>query len=182
MIIFEILGAICVLGIPVGAMSWFLVRRMYQSGRISRDADFNTVKSNVRDVKKESKGQTDGDFIQTKWMKFGGGFYGITALTTLILIEIGEGASFVANFPGNVSLENGLIAFIISVLLNQFQNFISAFLWFGYWADEGRSIFVWVGVPYIAYLLGMYAAGKSWDELVDAWEQWLQSLRRDQDN
>jgi hypothetical protein len=48
--------------------------------------------------------------------------------------------------------------------VNQLENFISAITWFAYWADEDRSIFIWVGIPYAAYLLGIsHASGLNVD-------------------
>ena len=38
-------------------------------------------------------------------MKFGGGFYGITAVATLILIEIADLFSFINDFPGAAALQ-----------------------------------------------------------------------------
>jgi hypothetical protein len=103
--------------------------------------------------------------MENKWMRFGGGFYGITALTTFLLIEIGE----VFSFLGNLSVigewfDNGLIGFVVDIFVNQLENFISAITWFAYWADEDRSIFIWVGIPTAAYLLGIsHASGLNVD-------------------
>jgi hypothetical protein len=164
MIIFEILEAIFKLGMPVGLLSWYLINRLYDTGRIAKDADMKTIRASLDNIKKDFKQKKKSTgFAEKKWMKFGGGFYGITALATFVLIELGEGISFILNFPGFGELfKDGLGSFIINLLLNQFQNFISALVWFAYWVDEEDSIFIWVGVPYLAYLCGMLLAGRSW--------------------
>lgn len=163
MIIFEILEAIFKLGMPVGLLSWYLINRLYQSGKIARDADLKTIRASLNSIKKDfNKKDRSTGFAERRWMKFGGGFYGITALATFVLIELGEGLSFVSNFAGFGELfKDGFASFVISLLLNQFQNFISALVWFVYWIDEDNSIFIWVGVPYLAYLCGLLLAGRS---------------------
>ena len=167
MIIFEILWAMFILGLPVGLMSWYLVDRLYQTGRISREDDFQTLRKNVRKIKKNTKKNTEGfNFAERRWMKFGGGFYGITAFTTWITIELSEALSFVGNFPGlSEMFKDGIGSFILNFFVNQLQNFISALIWFSYWPDEDRSFLTWIAVPYFAYLLGIFAAGKTWNEI-----------------
>ena len=108
-------------------------------------------------------------------MKFGGGFYGVTAFITWIYIELGEAVSFILNFSGFAELfKDGIGSFLIDLMVNQFQNFITAMIWFTYWADGERSILVWVVVPYLAYLAGLFAAGKSVPELKLAFQNLLQ--------
>lgn len=181
--IFEILKAIIVLGIPVALMSWYLMSRLQSSGYLTKGEDYKAVKSNLGKLKKKYKSK-DGELgpLESKWMKFGGGFYGITALTTLIPIEVGEAIGFLANFPGLGELfKDGIIGFVIDLLINQLQNFITALLWFFYWSEDG-SILVWVAVPYGAYLCGLYVAGKSWAELQQRLSEITQRGERDDDS
>ncbi len=175
MIIFEILWAVFILGLPVTAMSWYLVNRLYKSGKLSKSDDFQSVKSSVANLKKNSAEESSGfNFAEQRWMKFGGGFYGVTALTTWILIELGEVLSFVGSFPGIDELfKDGIGAYLVDLMLNQFQNFISSLIWFAYWAEGDRNLLVWLIVPYLAYLTGLFAAGKSMDELKQVWDELL---------
>ncbi len=173
MLLFEILWAMTILGLPVALLSWYLFNRLYSSGRIAHGSDYKTVKSDLSSLKKSLKKSKSDDFFEHRWMKFGGGFYGVTALATFFLIEFGEVWNLVFHFPGFEALfGDGLVTFVVNLLVNQFQNFISALVWFAYWIDEGDSIFVWIGVPYAAYLLGLNVAGKSLEEMkskVDGW-------------
>ncbi|HIG41029.1 MAG TPA: hypothetical protein EYQ14_10880 [Gammaproteobacteria bacterium] len=180
---FEFLWAVFILGLPVAFMSWYLMYRLYQSGRVAKGASFARVKSAFGNINGKNKGKNgekkDGNkpddvpelnFAERRWVKFGGGFYGVTALVTWIIIEHGEGLSFIGNFPGFAEMFNdGIVNFIIAFLVNQFQNFIAALLWLFYWLEEGRSLLIWIGVPYIAYLAGVFVAGKSRNELVQLW-------------
>jgi len=70
---------------------------------------------------------------------FGGGFYGLTVLWTL--------------------LANGIDALIVNLVLSQPGNVVAALLWFCYWPDgSDASVVIWVGTAYAGYLLGIHMA------------------------
>ena len=72
-------------------ITWYLLRRLYRAGKIEQGVDFETLKTQLKGIKQDSKGEgKSDDFLHRNWMKFGGGFYGITAVATLILIEIAD--------------------------------------------------------------------------------------------
>jgi hypothetical protein len=75
MIIFEILEAIFKLGVPFGLLSWYLINRLYQSGKIARYANLKTIITSLNSIKKgfNKKDRSTG-FAERRWMKFGGGF------------------------------------------------------------------------------------------------------------
>lgn len=161
MILMEVLEAIFKLGLPVFGVSWWAIGRLNKQGDITPGADRRTVKSDLKDFRKQwrQSNKTEYHFMENKWMRFGGGFYGITALTTFGLIELGE----LLNFIGNVSaisdmFNEGVIHFLVNILLSQIQNFVTALVWFAYWADGDRSILIWLGTAYISYLLGISRA------------------------
>jgi hypothetical protein len=160
-IVIELLEAVIKLGLPVFGVSWWAIHRLYKKGDITPGADHRTVKSDLKAFRKKwrkNKG-TEHDLMENKWMRFGGGFYGITALTTFILIELGEVIGFFQNLSAIGDLfNNGVIALVVDILVGQIRNFISALIWFTYWADEDRSIFIWIGVAYASYLLGIFRA------------------------
>ena len=167
MIVIELLEAILKLGMPVFATSWWVIHRRYKRGDITREADRRTVKTDLKAYRKKWRSDDKSSYglMENKWMRFGGGFYGITALTTFLLIELGE----VFSFQGHLSVigewfDNGLIGFVVDIFVNQLENFVSAITWFAYWADEDRAVFIWVGIPYAAYLLGIsHASGLNVD-------------------
>ncbi len=168
MIAVEVLEAVFKLGFPVLGLSWLLIHRLYQAGKITRGSDHKTVKSTLKQLKKSWKKEDKlrADFVQNKWMRFGGGFYGITALTTFIIIEITDALSFLWHFPGFDSLfENGLPEVIFGLLGNQFETFISSLIWFVFWAGDDHTLLVWIIVPYIGYLTGLNLASRTLDEL-----------------
>ena len=158
----DVMAAVIKLGVPVAILSWYLIDRLYQSGHIESGSDFKTVKESVGLAKKDWK-DTDksaGNFFEQRWMKFGGGFYGLTALTTLILIEVKDGFAFVTNFPGIAALfAGGVFGFLVDFIVNQIQNIIMAAIWFTYWNDDNASMFTYIAVAYVGYFAGVTLAG-----------------------
>lgn len=180
MIYFEVLEAIFKLGLPVLVMSWLLIHRQYQTGEIAADADRQTVKSSLKKIRKAWRKDKKNRYnlIENKWMRFGGGFYGVTALVTFILIELGEVVEFVLNISSVASLlQDGLISFLVGMLVNQFQNFIAAIIWFAYWADDDRSILIWIAVPYASYLLGFNLAARTQAIALKSLARWIREPR-----
>ena len=167
----ELLWASLALGLPVAAMSWYLARRLYRSGKLSINDDLRAVRKNIGKIRRKDKNHSQqANFLEKRWMKFGGGFYGITAVTTWLIIELGETMQFIVNFPGvSAILGNGIGSFIFNFFVNQLQNFLTALLWFTYWGDDGRNVIIWIAVPYVAYLAGIFFARKSKSELIQMW-------------
>ncbi|XOV89864.1 MAG: hypothetical protein ACFHX7_08245 [Pseudomonadota bacterium] len=156
----ELLQTLLLIGLPVGCLTWLLFHRLYASGRIHRESDEKQLKQELKALKKSVK-EDKSDLINTRWMKFGGGFYGIAALWTFVVIEATDIVSFLWNFPGLSALfQDGIISFVVGVLINQFTNFINAFLWFAWWPqNEGdASVILWFGVAYVCYLAGFRLA------------------------
>ncbi|MCB1645746.1 MAG: hypothetical protein KDI36_09845 [Pseudomonadales bacterium] len=176
MILLDILTASLFLGLPVMLVSWWVLNKLYDDGKLERSSDSKSVSKGLKSLKRSWKDEKDSaGFLEKRWMKFGGGFYGLTALLTFIWIEITGAFDFVFNFPGFEALfRDGVISFLVSVLINQVQNFVTAFLWFFYWPDEGtdRHLLVWVLVPYGAYWLGMQLASREWDDWLDLYDDW----------
>src|SRR4029079_2507154 len=97
--LFDLLRAIFELGIPVAALSWLLFYRLYSRGDVARDADSKTIDAGLKEIKEAAKKSKEhsGSVVYTKWMKFGGGFYGVAALWTLLMIEASGIAGMVAH-------------------------------------------------------------------------------------
>ncbi len=151
------------LGLPVAALSWLLFYRLYSRGELARDADHKAIRSNLKEIKratKESDSHADS-LLHTKWMKFGGGFYGIAALWTLIVIEVGGVLSTIVH-PSSIEqmFHGGPIDFIVNLLVNQFTTFIQAITWITWWPSEqhGRVGWMAIVVAYVGYLAGLNLA------------------------
>ncbi|MCH7816618.1 MAG: hypothetical protein IIC60_08630, partial [Proteobacteria bacterium] len=75
----DLLEALIKLGLPMVALSWFIFSWLYGSGEIDRDADRKAISARLKKMKKSFNKDAieKPHFIFGKWMKFGGGFYGL---------------------------------------------------------------------------------------------------------
>ena len=180
--VFDGLQAVFELGLPVAGLTWLLFYRLYSRGEIDRAADRKAIRTNLKQIKKASKESRGrgGSVLHNKWMKFGGGFYGVAALWTFIVIEATDLVTTVAGFQGfDAMFEDGILGFIIHAVVNQITNFVNALVWFGYWAggDTEHSLILWVAIAYAAYVAGLNLARRevaAVTEILEAdWRQWL---------
>lgn len=157
----ELLHAIVELGLPVAALSWLLFYRLYSRGQLARDADSKTIGASLKAMRKAEKGsaETSDSVLHTKWMKFGGGFYGVAAAWTLIYIEA-SGIIGVIVHPSVLKemFDNGLVAFVTNQITGQISTFVDAAIWFSWWPGKGHGPIAWLVVAYIAYAAGLNLA------------------------
>lgn len=169
----DLLQAMIMLGLPLAALSWFMFSWLFSSGEIDREDNHKTISTRLKKLKKlkksiEKQEKQNTHYVYDKWMAFGSGFYGLAGLWTFAVIEISQFFSFIFNFPGFAQLfEDGIIGFIISLLLNQLGNFISACIWFTYWPAD--SILIWILVAYLGYWVGVEMARRNVELPIEAW-------------
>ena len=97
------------------------------------------------------------DPLHNKWIAFGGGFYGVVALFTYALIEIGEIREFFSNF--NELFRGELIPMIVNFFIESLKNFITAITWPAFWLRRIHSEqWLWAVGAYAGYWLGTHAA------------------------
>jgi hypothetical protein len=183
-----LLRAIVELGLPVAALSWLLFYRLYHRGDLARDADHKAIRASLKQIKtaaKESKTPTD-NALHAKWMRLGGGFYGVAALWTLIVIE----ASGIINaIVDPASLEEafsrGVVDFGVNLLVSQITSFVQALVWFTWWSGSQHLGYSSIAVAYVGYLAGLNLARRETavgSRLVDlGWRTRLRSLFGGQD-
>ena len=102
---------------------------------------------------------TDKKFhpAHSKWLAFGGGFYGVVGLVTYAVIECIEIRDFFANFEGIIHfLQEISFELLISLLINSIMNFVAAIAWPFYWITNIHSQHIWLWF-FAAY--GGYYAG-----------------------
>lgn len=142
-------------------LGWLMFNWLYGAGQLSRDAGHKAIRERLDELKKLHKTHKSkhGNYLYKQWLFFGGGFYGLAVIWTLLVIEIGELIGFVANFDLAALLANGIIALFVNLIVSQFGNIVTALVWFGYWpGGGGASIVIWVGIAYAGYLLGIHLA------------------------
>ena len=99
----------------------------------------------------------NANFVFNRWMKFGGGFYGLAGLWTFVVVETLDIFRFLFHPEGLARLfEQSIIKTLVDFIVNQFENLLSAFLWFNYWSD--RSTLSWVLIAYLGYWIGIQIA------------------------
>lgn len=177
----ELTQAILEVGLPVAALSWLLFYRLYKRGELARDADHKSIDASLKEIRKtekESKSASDS-LVHEKWMKFGGGFYGVAAAWTLIYIEV-SGIVGVIIHPSVVTqmFHNGIVNLIVQQITGQVTTIVDAAIWFTWWPGKGHGPVVWLAVAYVAYIAGLNLAryetgfGSRVVEL-DSRERWL---------
>ena len=99
--------------------------------------------------------------VHNKWLKFGGGFYGVVALMTFVVIEAGEVFSFLGAFWENIArLADFSFDFVIRFFINSMMNLAMALGWPWYWMNniDMQHAWIWFLAAYGGYWLGARAA------------------------
>lgn len=157
----ELLHALFELGLPVMVLSWLLFYRLYSRGELARDADHKSIDTRLKAMRKTEKEsqETSDSLMHAKWMKFGGGFYGVAAAWTLIYIEV---SGFVGTVLHPSALLNmfhkGIGDFIAQKMSGQITTLVDAATWFAWWPEKGHGPVLWFVVAYAAYILGLNLA------------------------
>lgn len=157
----ELLRAALELGLPVAALTWLLFYSLYSRGDLARDADRKALEASLKEINKAAKESKEphDSLLHAKWMKFGGGFYGVAAAWTLIVIEASGIAGFIAR-PAKIEgiFRDGLVDFIVGQVTSQIGTFVQAATWFSWWPQKGHGPIAWFVVAYLAYLAGLNLA------------------------
>lgn len=156
----EILKAIFLAGLPIAVISYYLV--------LLTSKNTTLVSKNSKQLKQELKTVTienneEDHFVkkavQKKFLKFGGGFYGVLTFITYIHIEIMQIIDFIRSFSGFQNFIDSIgFSMIINFFLEAIMNLIQAFMWPMYWYKylPIGSFWIWI----IAALFAHTAATK----------------------
>ena len=155
----DIVKALAFVGVPLGLFTFLMVYYAYYKGYLSPKHTINMAFEGKKNPNSNfhKKNKKSLLFLHTKWVSFGGGFYGLVALLTFIYIELKQVMEFLLNATGIqyfidfVSL-NSLIAMIV----DSFINMVKAAIWFTYWPKifDMNNIFIWGLVAYLSYRIG----------------------------
>ena len=152
----DILQAILFVGIPVGVFSFLMIYFSYQKGYLSTDIELKDAfkKNNSARSSLSRKHKKELLFLHSKWVTFGGGFYGLIALLTFIMIELTQ----VVNFLFSITGWQDIVALfsidtLIAMIVDSITNMIQAVIWFSYWSDKinTENFIVWIFITYISY-------------------------------
>ncbi|MAO39016.1 MAG: hypothetical protein CMK70_01935 [Pseudohongiella sp.] len=171
MSILDWLEAIIKLGIPMSVLGWLMFNWPAAPGSCrARPATRPFQRHDELKKQHKTNKSKQGNYLYMQWPFFGGGFYGLAVLWTLLVIEIREMIGFIFNFDLAALLANGIVGLLVNLVVSQLGNVVAAFMWLGYWPDGGgSSVIIWVGIAYTGYLLGIHLAreGESMHSLAD---------------
>ncbi len=176
----EFFRALFLAGIPVAVTSylliWWALKNQYLQGASNlKDVKnhFKSVsKTRSRNKKEEKKRRKKGEGavelepgqqephkmnpVHNKWLSLGGGFYGVVALLTYAVVELGEIRDFFTQFDGFSSLISDItVGLFIGLFIKSFMNFIVAIAWPVYWLSDIRSDYIWIW--FVAAYAGYWA-------------------------
>lgn len=90
-------------------------------------------------------------------MTFGGGFYGLVALLTFVVIELTQITQFWLGVEswGDITALFSISA-IVAMFVDSIVNMIKAAVWFSYWPDvlSSKNFLVCILMAYIGYRIG----------------------------
>jgi hypothetical protein len=164
--ILDILSAIIIAGIPVALTSYFFTTLTSSKTPIKakNSKELQVELKNAQFVKDEEENVIT-HMLHKKWLRFGGGFYGVMVFITYIHIEIIQVLDFFRNFTSFQDFLNSIgLSMIINFFLEALMNLISAFMWFIYWhqyLDMG-TYWIWLVVVFVAHTFATkYALSKN---------------------
>lgn len=160
MSLFAWFAAAIKIGLPMTLMSWLMFNWLYGAGQLPREAGHKAIREHLTHLKKHRKTSKtkNGNYLYKQWLFFGGGFYGLAVLWTLLAIEVSELAGFIFNFDLQKLLADGFLAVLINLFAAQLSNILTALLWFGYWPTDNDNIVPWLAMAYAGYMWGIHLA------------------------
>jgi hypothetical protein len=158
----DVFRALWMAALPLFLLSFGLVWWALHRGRL----EGSSVSELQRSIQSLGKSRKDKERPQKvdpaleKWFRFGGGFYGLVALYTWLLIEWDEVWGFLTGL-GDIVIRvdiGGLISLVIGFFIESIMNFVAAIAWPIYWLGEARYPWLWIILAYGGYWLGIKSA------------------------
>ena len=136
---------------------------MKQRSSESLDVIENKDKVGLKKMKAELKAEKFSwqNLVMSKWVAFGGGFYGVMAVLTYVVVEFREVADLMTSETSLMATIADLgISDLVAFFINSLMNFITAITWPVYWMSrvEGYSVWIWFVVVYSGYFTGQFLA------------------------
>lgn len=160
--ILDMFSALLTAGLPLYLLSFALVSLALHRGWLA-GASVKELQDSIDALGKAQKDKKNRERVNPalgKWFSFGGGFYGLVALYTWLLIEWDDAANFLQGLASVIiNLDpNALLGLVLELLIESLINFGLAIGWPGYWmAASGNQLFMFVAA-YAGYWLGIKTA------------------------
>lgn len=150
-----------IIGLPLFVLSFALVWWALFRGQLEGES-FEDLQLSISDLgkrRKDKESPTKVDPALGKWFSFGGGFYGLVALYTWILIEWDDVRDFLLNVGDLVFRFD--IGVLIALFIESIMNFVWAIAWPAYWLQQADNPWIWFMVAYAGYWLGTQAGQRA---------------------
>ena len=162
----EVIWALVLVGVPIALFTLAMVFWALQRGYFKETLDSKALGREIKALSrknKKNKSEVPGKqhLVQKEWARFGGGFYGIVAFFTYLVIEVTEIATVIMNFGGFIDFLKHLnFNLVISMIIEGLINFITAMIWPLYWIKriDTDQTWIWFAIAYIGYLAGLKLA------------------------
>jgi hypothetical protein len=162
----EVIWALVLVGVPIALFTLAIVWWALQRGYFKETLDTKALGREIKGLsRKNKKNKTEVSAkqhpVQKEWARFGGGFYGIVAFFTYLVVEVTEIATMVMDFGGFTDfLKNLNFSLIINILIEGLTNFITAMIWPLYWMKriDTDQTWIWFVMAYMGYWAGLKLA------------------------
>ncbi|TGD71091.1 hypothetical protein E4634_19805 [Mangrovimicrobium sediminis] len=166
MTLLDILTALLIAGLPLFLLSLLLVSWALHRGWLT-GTSVKELQGSLDALKKSQKDKNNSNKVDPalgKWLRFGGGFYGLVALYTLLVIELVDVFRFLAGLAELViDLRLGaVVGLAIEFFVNAIMNFVTAIAWPAYWLADSRDAWQLLFFAYAGYWLGIKTAQYAW--------------------
>ena len=166
----EVFWALFLVGVPIGVFTLALVWWALQGGHFKESLDTNALRREIKAMSGNSKRKNKKANkeesrklhpLQKKWARFGGGFYGIVAFFTYIVVEVLEIITMIMNLGGFFDFIRQLdLNMIVHMFVQALMNFVTAISWPIYWMKriETGEVWIWFVMAYAGYWAGLKLA------------------------
>ncbi len=160
MIYFQLILAFCSTAVISFLLFYLLLKH---KNNVSLEVVEKKDKAGLKKLKKELKKDQFSwqNMVMSKWVAFGGGFYGVMAVLTYVVVEFNEVLDLLtseASFMATIA-ELGA-GDLVNFFINSLMNFVTAISWPIYWMArvDGDSILMWFMAVYAGYVVGQFLA------------------------
>lgn len=159
--IIEFLTALLKAGLPVGVTAWFLAWWALRNGYLGDVEGLRDVEREIKRLGKDKEKRKQADPVQRKWLALGGGFYGVVAFLTWLVIEGRDLWDLISSFDGFGAFIASLsIGMLVDVVIEALVNTFLAIAWPVYWMQDfrGEHLWAWFAAAYAGYWAGSQLA------------------------
>jgi len=155
--ILEFLIALVKAGLPVGATAFLLTWWALRNGYRDDVEGLRDVERQVKASAKDKARKKQADLLHRKWLTLGGGFYGVVAVLTWLVIEAGDLADLFGSLGGLAAFFDHLsVRMLVGLVIEAIKNSFFALAWPVYWMQDfrGEHLWAWFVAAYAGYWAG----------------------------